>query len=315
MSTTATTTTTTTTVTTASPSTTTNTTIKSPSPSVPTHGKLRYIARGITPTASPHLYHLPPMSEFADVRTLPITDIKPSLDLGDATPYTLDTYGFTARRHPSKLHSPPYTRESWNDETLLKEIYFPEVEELIKKLTGATKVITESAIMRNEKHTEVDGLARSEDQKKTTTTSSSPEEIPASKEEDPDPFPKLIGTQPSAGASPAPKVHLDFSPLGARIHLAKYHHITRCHGSSVLSSYDALTQSGIPDSALRDHYTGSRWAMFSIWRPLRLRRLYPGGRDGTDIEQAAEDVDGGIGQTGTEYASDELLSGSWVGKA
>jgi hypothetical protein len=223
---------------------------------VPAHGKLRYIKRGIIPTASPHLYHLPPLAEFGDVRSMPITDVKPSLDLGDASPFTLETHGFAARRHPSTLHSPPYSRAAWNNETLLKTIYIPEIEALVQKLTGSRIVITESALIRSCIHTEVDGLATCEDK-----------DNPEAETEDP--FPKMIGTIPGSGASPAPKVHLDFSPTGARTHLRKYHQKLAEAGSGVIAAEEKLIESGIMRKELTEQYNGPRWAMFSIWRPLK----------------------------------------------
>lgn len=97
-----------------------------------------------------------PLAEFGDVRSMPITSDKPSLDLGDAGSFTLETHGFTARRHPSALQSASFSRAPWNDEDLLKTIYIPEVEALMQKLNGCKTIITESALIRNCIHTEID---------------------------------------------------------------------------------------------------------------------------------------------------------------
>jgi hypothetical protein len=188
---------------------------------------------------------------------MPITDIKASLDLGERSPYTLDAHGFTARRQPSVLHCFPYSRASWNDEKLLKNIYIPEIEALVLKLTGAKKVYTEMALMRSCIHTEVDGLASSEDKSKNEADAES--DIPG---------PKIIGVDPGSGASPAPKVHLDFSPAGARIHLRKFDQNLANAGADVIEAEDKLMASGISESGLKEAYDGPRWAMFSIWRPL-----------------------------------------------
>ncbi|KIW07359.1 uncharacterized protein PV09_02205 [Verruconis gallopava] len=224
---------------------------------VPSHGRLRYITRGLIPTASPHLYHLPPLSEFGDIRLLPIRDIKESLKLGDENPYTLDSHGFTARRHPSVLHSFPYSRLSWNDETLLKSVYIPEVEDLLRNLTGANKVVTEMVLIRSEIHSEIDALASSEEIRETDRTG------------DDDSWPKMIGISAGAGASPAPKVHLDFSPAGARVHLRKYHGALAKAGAEVISKEDNIVANGVRAEDLHKWYDGPRWAMFSIWRPLK----------------------------------------------
>ena len=240
--------------------TTTTTTNMSSDPQI-VYARFRYVSPGITPTPSPHLYHLPPLSSFSDVRVLPLQDIRPSLSLGDASPYRLDAHGFTARRYPSALHSPPYDRASWNDRKLLKEVYFPEVQEMVKEVTGGKTVVIESAILRSALHTEVDGLASSEDQKAKDEN----------EEEDDDPtFPKLIGTTPGSGASPAPKVHLDFAPKGARMHIRKYHHKLSEAAREIINAEEKLVQEkGVKEEELGKWYDGPRWAMFSIWRPLK----------------------------------------------
>jgi hypothetical protein len=223
----------------------------------PSHGILRYITRGIIPTASPHLYHLPPLAEFGDIRSVPITNIKDSLKLGENSPYTLDSHGFTARRHPSRLHSPPYSRASWNDEALLNILYIPEVEDLLTKLTGAAKIVTEMALIRSEVHSEVDALASSDTQAEAVET------------KDEDPWPKMIGVSTGVGASPAPKVHLDFSPMGARTHLRKFHSKLTEAGKEVIAVEDHVLARGVSEDKLSKYYSGPRWAMFSVWRPLK----------------------------------------------
>src|SRR5208282_4987418 len=76
---------------------------------VPTHGTFRYISKNLKPTESFHLYHLPGLAEFGDVRSLPLRDIRSSLDLGSNSPYKLSKQGFTARRYPTALKSAPYS--------------------------------------------------------------------------------------------------------------------------------------------------------------------------------------------------------------
>jgi hypothetical protein len=233
---------------------------------VPSHGLLRYITRGITPTASPHLYHLPAIEEFGDVRSLPITNIKDTLHLGDGNPFSLDTHGFVGKCHASRLHSTPHDRQSWNDETLLKSVYIPEVEAMLRQLTGAIKVVTEMVLIRSQPHSEVDALADSED-------ANGGEDDVASG--DIDPWPKMIGTSVAGGASPAPKVHLDFSPAGARTHLRKFHGELAKAGVDVIAAEDQLLASGVRKEELIQHYNGPRWAMYSIWRPLKRVRRDP----------------------------------------
>jgi hypothetical protein len=224
----------------------------------PTYGTFRYIPRGHQPAISPHFYHLPPLSDFGDIRSLPLTDIRPSMST-----YTLSNQGFTAVNHPSTLCSAPYTHNSWSDEHLLKTIYIPEIESLVRKTTGAKTVFTDQLVMRTNTHTEIDGLA--EDDKPSTTNSQTEE--PA--------FPKMVGTKPTSAGSPAPKVHLDFAPAGARTHLRKYHPETLRRAAAIIAAEDKLVASGIKAEELGKKYNGPRWAMFSIWRPLKTVRRDP----------------------------------------
>jgi hypothetical protein len=225
----------------------------------PTYGTFHYIPRGHQPAVSPHFYHLPPLSEFSDIRSLPLTNIRPSMST-----FTLSSQGFVAVTQPSTLSSPPYTHASWSDETLLKSIYIPEIESLVRKITGARTIFTDQLVMRTNTHTEIDGLA--EDDKPSISTSTS---NPNTEEKIEPAFPKMVGTNPTSAGSPAPKVHLDFAPAGARTHLRRYHPETLKRAGAIIAAEDALLSSGIPPSQLPQKYDGPRWAMFSIWRPLK----------------------------------------------
>ncbi|KAL6718959.1 hypothetical protein ACLMJK_003194 [Lecanora helva] len=225
-------------------------------------GKFRYVGRGTKLEVNPNLYHLPPLASFNDVLTLRVTDIRQSLSLGDESPYTLSHHGFTARREPSRLHSVPYDRSSWNNEQLVKDVYMPEVVDLVKKVTGCKSVVVESGVMRSNVHTEVDTLTKEP-------------EGDGSDENDAGPCPRLIGFSSAGGASPAPKVHLDFSPLGARAHIRKYHRKTALAARPVIEAENKLLKSGVKWNELKDHYQKGddgvpRFAIFSIWRPLKI---------------------------------------------
>ncbi|KAN0098487.1 GA4 desaturase [Hyaloscypha variabilis] len=226
-------------------------------PSNLTYGTFRYITKGIKPTESKHLYHLPETSEFGDVRSLPMTDIRSSLDLASDSPYKLNKQGFTARRHSTALKSPPYTHSSWNNEALLKEIYIPEIEALLLQVTGGKTAFTDSVVMRNNIHTEVDGLAREESTGEVSE------------------FPKFVGTKFGAGGSPAPKVHLDYAPSGAKTHIRRYHARVTELCSEIIEAEDRLLAKGVSPAELKDYYDGPRWAMFSVWRPLKTVRRDP----------------------------------------
>ncbi|CAF9923049.1 hypothetical protein IMSHALPRED_005838 [Imshaugia aleurites] len=235
-------------------------------------GKFRYVTKDTCLSVNPNLYHLPPLSSFNDVLILPVKDIRPSLSLGDTSPYILPYHGFTARLHPSRLHSPPYDRSSWRKQELIKTVYMPEVEELVKKLTGCKSTLVESAVLRTNVHSEVDSLSK---------------EDPGAdlSDEDAGPCPRMIGFSSAGGASPAPKVHLDFSPLGARTHIRKYHRNLAIAAESVIQAENKLLKSDVNWNELKDHYRGTgegddgvpRFALFSVWRPLKTVHRDPLG--------------------------------------
>jgi hypothetical protein len=66
------------------------------------------------------------------VSDVPIENVR-----GKESSYTLDTSGFQFfSGYPTKL-----SYEGFEDEEEIKRVYYPESEELIKKLTGATRVV------------------------------------------------------------------------------------------------------------------------------------------------------------------------------
>lgn len=241
------------------------------------YGKLRFIPPGYTPKASPHNFHLPAISEFGDVRLQPLIDMRPvptTSNLPHASEGTakLPTHGFAAVRHPTTLNSPPYTRQSWNDPELLKQFYIPETEEMLKQITGAKTVITESLLLRSSVWSETDALAThaGHGEKETETEGTKKEQTPEETDLELG-FPQFIGFSPTTGgASPAPKVHLDYAPNGAREHIRKFHPTFASAASSVIQAEEQLQLEG---KSLRSSYAssklGPRWALFSIWRPLK----------------------------------------------
>ena len=70
-------------------------------------------------------------------------------------------------------------------------------------------------------------------------------------------------------------MHLDYAPAGARTHLRKYHKKTTAFAAEKIEAEDKVLDSGVPPSDIKNHYSGPRWAMFSIWRPLKPVRRDP----------------------------------------
>ncbi|KAJ9603887.1 hypothetical protein H2200_011409 [Cladophialophora chaetospira] len=243
-------------------------------------GKLRFIPQGQTPNPSPHNFHLPAMVEFGDVRVQPLIDMRPVPTLAELPNAAegaaqLSTHGFAAIHHPTTMNSPPYSPSNWKDASLLKKFYVPETEEMVKQVTGAKTVITEALLLRSAIWTEADALATHAGHGDQEKGEAQPLEKTQEEKDLELGFPQFIGFSPRhGGASPAPKVHLDYAPNGARLHLRKYHPTMIAASKDIIAAEEKLLAEG---KSLREEYAtsglGPRWALYSIWRPIkRIRR-------------------------------------------
>jgi len=57
--------------------------------------------------------------------------------------------------------------------------------------------------------------------------------------------------------------------------LRKYHDKTTAFASEVTKAEDKLLAEGISNLEIKNHYNGPRWAMFSVWRPLKTVKRDP----------------------------------------
>jgi hypothetical protein len=232
----------------------------------PAVAKLRYVAAGHVPESSLHNFLLPAMTEFGDERLLPLHSIRPiptKSKLGSATD-RLDAHGFTAVNYPTALHALPYTSLSLTDPELLKQYLIPETSEMIKDITGCKTAIPEALLLRAALWSEDADALASHGANKTA-----PSELETG-------FPQFIGFNPEKGpVSPASKIHLDYSPTGARIHIRNFHPDIVRAAADIIHHEDSLLAAG---KSLKDAYRdcdGPRWALFSVWRPLKTVQRDP----------------------------------------
>lgn len=96
----------------------------------------------VEPTEKPVAYaYMPPpgtpqTTRRNDPRTVTISDARLLLDQ-----LSLDTQGFVLTHHASKV-------VNFYNETEVREVYYPEVEQLLKKVTGAVKVVIFDHVVR-----------------------------------------------------------------------------------------------------------------------------------------------------------------------
>ncbi|GAA5858260.1 hypothetical protein JCM1840_001118 [Sporobolomyces johnsonii] len=81
----------------------------------------------------------PSGNAISELRSVQIHDLRPLIDAGKADETSVDKTGFQVPKRDFTGTSMRY--EDWADERKVKEVYYKEVEELLKNVTGATKVI------------------------------------------------------------------------------------------------------------------------------------------------------------------------------
>ncbi|GAA5821449.1 hypothetical protein JCM11251_004628 [Rhodosporidiobolus azoricus] len=96
-----------------------------------TDGKQAYVLQ--YPSPGPHL---PPNNIVSDVHPLPIHDLRPLLGAGA---FSIETTGFDVP--PREISATKMRYEDWDSKDKIEEVYYPEVETMLKKHLGATKVI------------------------------------------------------------------------------------------------------------------------------------------------------------------------------
>ncbi|ETN44919.1 uncharacterized protein HMPREF1541_09794 [Cyphellophora europaea CBS 101466] len=246
------------------------------------YGKLRYVADGHTPEPSPHNFHLPAIAEFSDIRRVHLHSMRPVPTIDQLQAYTehpqLPTHGFTAIDHATTLHSAPHTISSWKDPSLLAAHYIPETESMLKRLIGCRTVITETLLLRSNLWSESDALAQHAVQGEATPTKTAEDEAAQERKlsELETGFPQFIGFNPAhGGASPAPKIHIDFAPSGARLHVRNYHPTMTAAARDIVAAEDKLVAEGKDLAAHYKNSEGPRWALYSIWRPLKVVKRDP----------------------------------------
>jgi hypothetical protein len=82
--------------------------------------------------------------------TVSLRDIRREI-FSESPKISLATHAFTAVKHKTALLSPPYDADIFTDPDLVEKIYIPEVEEIIKNLTGALKIIVIRSAIRSKK--------------------------------------------------------------------------------------------------------------------------------------------------------------------
>ena len=144
---------------------------------------------------------------------------------------------------------------------------------MLQCITGCKTVVPESLLLRSALWSESDALATHGGHGQELSADEEAQQRRLSELETS--FPQFIGFNPKfGGASPAPKIHLDYSPVGARTHVRCFHPGLTKAAEEVIEVEDRLASEG---KGIADYKEagGPRWALFSIWRPLKKVKRDP----------------------------------------
>lgn len=220
---------------------------------VPASGTFVFIDPDSSIGADERGYFALPAAKEQKLYTLPLHDYRtdPNITKG---PLGLSKHGFTVVNHKSAL-SP----DSWFSEKAILDTYLPEIQALIKNVTGARKVVPLHAAFRR----------RSDDDealgsKKYTKKGEEGFHVPIDKEK-----PAITGLQVDKSLDPARGVHCDYTANGARSMIRHYRKDITDATADVIAAEDECAKT--PGMV----YNGARYAVYSIWRPLRPVRRDP----------------------------------------
>ena len=204
-------------------------------------------------------------------RTYPLVDFRDDVLDGNYTTARsrdfLRKTGFTAINHHTALHSPPYGQlADFQNVQLINEVYYPEVEKLVKDVTGCSKVIITDSLIRGATTDPYKNLSDSSWEKADTVRKLDEIEKKSGSAQLHKPEPSLPTRLP----------HWDWTPLGARQMIRKWSEEIVDHAAKagIIKAEDAVCYPASAmdeknDGLIHERYDGPRYATFSVWRPLK----------------------------------------------
>ncbi|KAL2001275.1 hypothetical protein VTN02DRAFT_1964 [Thermoascus thermophilus] len=261
--------------------------------------RIKYVEPDVT--ANPwqcDFYALPPPKAIVQAEVV-LHDLRPEI-FTESSPYRLETHGFTAVKHQSALLAPPYTAESFMDATLFRSIYLPEVYDIVKAATGARKVFALNCAVRR-------GPAITNPVQKDSNGCGHGVKLNLSDID----FTRPPHPHEDQQVGPARDMHIDYSPDGAG-KMIRHHRIELAEeAKDIIAAEDAaLTANEEPAEA-------RRYAMYSVWRPLKMVRrdpiavLHPASYDAD--KELVEHVNKQPGQNGPYISGIHMLKGDNAG--
>ncbi|OBT42496.1 hypothetical protein VE00_07941 [Pseudogymnoascus sp. WSF 3629] len=233
----------------------------------------------------------PLFRKFVD-RSFPLIDIRPEISAPGYNPADLlKSHGFGVLNHKSALFDPSNAHLSIDDEPLLHETYYPEIRDLLTKITGAKHIFITHSFVRKSRPR---GITRPNPPNPPNTARRAGSNSQAdanfqgtvNHHDNATNIPKHIPT--GAGVGPARLPHLDNTHLSARQCIRFYRRDIeqQARESGVIGAEDGIcadlpfpATSAEANAVIAEQYNrdglGPRYASYSVWRPLRTVQRDP----------------------------------------
>ena len=199
----------------------------------------------------------------------------------------LRTHGFTAIKHKSLLHSMLLGHTAvFQNVGLINEVYYAEVEYLIKDVTGCSRVFITDSLIRGPPNNN-EALSDSDWKVFASTGDTEGSE-------------KAFQSKHIHKAKPSPPTrlpHWDFTPLGARQAVRNWSRAIADHarllGITQLEDEICRPTSATErqsENAIQGGYSGPRYAAYSVWRPLKKVTRDPLAMTSYDLQHSSDYV-------------------------
>jgi hypothetical protein len=167
---------------------------------------------------------------------------------------SLETHGFTAVKHRTALLSPENEGDTFMNAEMIEKIYVPEVEKMIQTLTGARKIVVIRSALRSKS-------PESSTAKTPTPETDKPTKIRGLDISNYDVTRPTYNMVSRGQIGPAREAHLDYSPKGIRSEIRQARHDLRLEAEDIINAEDQTAEDA--------SYQGRRYAVYSVWRPLK----------------------------------------------
>ena len=214
-----------------------------------------------------------PAAKSITNKTVPLYDVRAGI-FSVSPVISLETHGFTAVKHSTALLLPANEGDMFMNAEAIEKIYIPEVEKIIQTLTGARKIIIIRAALRSREPGDL--VADNQPPKEDNPTKKPGVDL--SNYDYTRPTYNIVSR---GQLGPERLAHLDYSPEGARQEIRQCRHDLRLAAEDIIAAEDQAAEGR--------SYEGRRYAVYSVWRPLKtvtrdpLAVCDPNSIDGQDL--------------------------------